>query len=188
MTPPSIAVARLATAEARWFCRGALPDEVARWHAADGAVEQEPARRDRYLRLPGVHGVGVKSRCGQLEIKARVADTGLRVAWTRTTSPVEAWLKWSAPAGEIVDAWWQADGVAPIVVAKLRRRRRWSGAAGAATLELAALEVGGRAFWSFAIEADAPAAVPAALAAAGDAPGRWALVAKGYPAWLDDLE
>ncbi len=174
----SAEIARLATVEARWFGDGPLTADLVAWFEAGGEVHLEPPRTDRYLRLPGARGVGVKWRGRRFEIKARREATPARVVWQRRTAPLEAWLKWSAPLdlrGE--------DAVPPLDVAKTRRLLARAGV----QVELAALEISGRRCWTFGLEGARAGDVEAVLATAwaAAAPRARVTFAGGYPAWLD---
>ncbi len=169
---------RLATVEARWFGAGPVPDALAGWFERGGDVIREPPRTDRYLRLFGVTAVGVKLRAGRLEIKARREGDAATVRWAGRDSPREAWLKWSAPLGELA-----ADPVPPLDVSKRRRLLARPGV----QVELAELEVAGAPFWTFGLEAETAAALDAVLASAWatSAPACAPHAGCGYPAWLD---
>jgi hypothetical protein len=173
-------ITRLATVEARWFGDGPVPAALVDWFEAPGDVRHEEARTDRYVRLPGVEAVGVKQRAGRFEIKARRAGPTARVVWAGRTAPLERWLKWSAPPAALGD-----DAVPPMDVDKRRRLRALPGV----QVELAALEVAGRAAWTFGLEGAGAADVEAVLASAwaAAAPVPAIAVAGGYPAWLDRL-
>jgi hypothetical protein len=171
---------RAATSEARWFAPGAPPAAVLRWFEAGGVVRREPTRTDRYLRLDGVHGVGVKHRAGRLEIKARRAEPAATVVWAGRPAPLEAWLKWSAPAAALAH-----DAVAPVDVAKRRRLLDRHGV----QVELAELALMGHRWWTFGLEAATGPGVEAVLASAwaATAPRAAPLWAGAYPAWLDHV-
>ncbi len=171
---------RLATREARWFAAGAPPTALLRWFEAGGVVRSEPIRTDRYLRLDGVHGVGVKHRAGRLEIKARREGPAGTVVWADRPAPLEAWLKWSAPLAALAH-----DAVAPVDVAKRRRLLECDGV----QVELAELALMGNRWWTFGLEAATGAGVEAVLASGwgAAAPRAATLWAGAYPAWLDHV-
>ena len=172
----SDAVARAGTVEARWFGAGALPSALAAWFERAGGSTEAP-RTDRYLQLPGVEAVGVKWRAGRFELKARRARPAATVVWQATPSPLEAWLKWSAPTAPCGD-----DLVPPLDVGKARRLLTQDGV----QVELAALEVAGRRFWTFGPEGERADRVEAVLASpwVAAAPPVPVAFAGGYPAWL----
>lgn len=174
------AVERLATVEARWFAAGPVPATVAAWFEAAGEVHREPTRTDRYVRLPGVDGVGVKQREGRFEIKARRAGAFGVIVWAGHPTPLEAWLKWSAPLDALAD-----DPLPPVDVAKSRRLATRHGV----QVELAELAVGERRFWTFGLEGERAGDLEAVLASpwAAAAPKAAVACAGGYPAWLDRL-
>jgi hypothetical protein len=169
---------RLATVEARWFGAGPVPEDVVAWFEAGGGVRPDRVRTDGYLRLPGVAAVGVKLRAGRLEIKARREGPSAAVVWAGHASPLEAWLKWSAPLEVLVD-----DPRPPLDVVKARRLLVRAGV----QVELAALEVAGGRHWTFGLEAGSAAALRAVLASdwAATAPAAVVTHAGAYPGWLD---
>jgi hypothetical protein len=169
---------RLATVEARWFGDGPVPPLLVAWFEAPGDVRREAARTDRYVRLPGVEAVGVKHRGDRFEIKARRVRPSAQVVWAGRSAPLEAWLKWSAPAAAAGD-----DTLPPVAVAKRRRLREAHGV----QVELATLWLGDVTGWTFGLEGACAAAVEAVLASAWAAavPATEIAFAGGYPAWLD---
>jgi len=171
-------VERLATVEARWFGAGSVPDDLAAWFEAEGGVRREPVRTDRYLRLPGVAAVGVKLRAGRLEIKARREAPPGAAVWAGHPSPLDGWLKWSAPLDALA-----ADPLPPLDVAKARRLLVRAGV----QVELAALEVAGGQHWTFGLEGESAAGLQAVLASewAARAPAPAISHAGAYPGWLD---
>lgn len=174
------------TAEVRWFQPGPVPPEVEAWFDRLGPAVERQSRVDRYL-APTDAALGVKLREGALEPKRRTAVLD-PLAVGRAEATAEAWAKWSfelAEAPEPDDGW--------VEVRKTRRQRRLEAADGACTLELAAVTVGGGAWWSVCLEAEGESdSVRRAALDAGarqwlgrdDAPALPASAARGYPVWL----
>lgn len=173
-------VARLATVEARWFGEGPPDDALLAWFGAEGEVRRYPPRTDVYIRLPGVTGVGVKRRHDRFEIKARRDGPTARVVWAGSATPLERWLKWSAPHRPIA-----GDPLPPVEVVKTRRL----GSRGGVQVELAALAVAGARFWTFGLEGGSAGEVETVLAGAWAAGAPRADVAftGAYPAWIDHI-
>jgi len=173
-------VERLVTVEARWFGDGPPGEALLDWFEARAEVRRYPPRTDLYVRLPGVTGVGVKERDGRFEIKARRDRPLRRLVWGGWTTPLETWLKWSAPRAPI-----DGDPVSPVAVSKTRRLAM----SGDVQLELATLEVAAARFWTFGLEGRTSGEVQAVLASAwaGAAPAVDVTFAGAYPAWIDDI-
>jgi hypothetical protein len=199
------------SAELRWFAEGAPPPEVTDWFGnlgPDGLMAIEDERIDRYVVPASPDEPGVKLR--DLKPDAPEKPPSLEVKQrTRTLerSPVasgraEAWRKWSFPLpGPDVDtAGW-------VDVRKARRMWKFAvaedGAVDAvapsgrpevgANVELSALGIGGRPWWSVCAEAFGPDegaaaraldAVAARVFASGVPPALAAAASMGYPAWL----
>lgn len=98
--------------EVRWFFDGGLDAAGPRvadwfthqWRALGRAGEGPPAwpdtwRDDRYLLLPGVDDMGIKTREGRFEIKGRLADFGPWDFAAGVRGRVQRWAKWSYDLG-----------------------------------------------------------------------------------------
>lgn len=85
------------SAELRWFYRQQLPEKVREWFCSAKLCEEEAARTDHYLVLPGSNEVGVKVRDGRkLEIKARTKmPEPFSLATGASVGRQDSWLKWS---------------------------------------------------------------------------------------------
>ncbi len=170
--------------EVRWFFPGgtAANAGLAEWFVDTQPVPREPeterprwqprsdGKPDVYLRLPGVHDMGIKLREGLLQIKGRVAELGPVGFGGGRAGIVDCWCKWSyadaLPALETVFRP-AAAGSATIPVAKTRALRLFVLSGGddlremrpgcavdrGVMAELAELTVAGRAFVSLAFEA-----------------------------------
>ena len=174
----SAEIARLATVEARWFGDGPLTADLVAWFEEAGDVAVEPPRTDRYLRLPGVEGVGVKWRAGASRSRPATGGTagaGGLAADAGAARGLAQMVRAARPTG--------ADTPPPLDVAKTRRLV----ARGGVQVELAALEMAGRRFWTFGLEGARAGDVEAVLATAwaAAAPRARVTFAGGYPAWLD---
>ena len=118
----------LITLELRWFCRGTPPIEVEHWFSADclGQLQESvEEREDLYLYTPECDYLNIKLRQGNLEVKWRKAELGIRRFNPSWEGKVEQWLKWSCedPTKQSIIA---ADliGKRPWVAVKKRRRQR----------------------------------------------------------------
>jgi len=196
----------LDTTELRWFVPGLLPAEIDGWFTGPAGFHQE--RRDTYLidsHLDGRCDVGVKRRFGEtLELKVRRSlDAGVELG-DGLAGPLEVWRRWS-PADGLVEV--DADARC-VEVCKSIVKRRFStngseiefslGALGASSgcdVEIAAVTVGSRRWWTFAFAAfgpiatrrDALLAAWQGLVAASPCPSpltAGAGRAMGYPEWL----
>ena len=170
------------TAEIRWFHPGPLPPDAEAWFGEVIAVACVEARTDRYL-VPVADDCGEKLREGRAESKQRLATARPLVCGSAAGTP-EVWSK------TVVD---DLPDRRSVEVAKRRRYGRVETRGGRCTLELAALDVAGEAWWTVGLEASGqgpgrrlPALREAAQrwlthAAAPDLP---AAAARAYPAWL----
>ena len=84
------------TAEIRWFFQGAPDGRVRSWFDDSALAQEEDARIDSYLLMPGCTTTGVKIRQGHFEIKAQTSpgepvDYGNGVAGFKGS-----WVKWSS--------------------------------------------------------------------------------------------
>jgi hypothetical protein len=171
------------TIEVRWFLPGEPDPAVAAWVNGGAPAAWTGRRRDVYLVIPGVDGLGLKLRGeettalgtapGRFEVKARAAQrAGIDLPSGRVAGRVEEWLKWSYVGGAIQPF------VAPllahplrVVVDKQRLRRKHDLASGppfprvavdgtevprGAFLELTAVRVRRRPWWSLGLEAFGP--------------------------------
>ena len=195
------------TAEIRWFQPGRLPQEVWVWFTGLGPepVEQ-PEREDRYMLLPELSHMGIKTREGRLEIKRRTHILGDRRPGHEVEGRLEAWRKWALPLD------WQGAAGPPtagdwISVGK----RRWvtvfdvdagharpvdgdAVAEGACQVEVCALSGTLGAWWTVGLEAPGDPEGPAAevverTAARIFGPGAGSPLlslahSEGYPGWL----
>jgi len=157
------------TLEARWFCPGAIPEQVREWFArGDSAPIHEPSRVDYYLRLQRSHGLGIKLRQGSIEIKHRLHQYGNISFHRHATGVIEHWRKWSLPLAA------DGEGVAKmlvpqsswIAVRKVRMLRAYRCDAGGQIiaaqgeyadqgchLELTSVQARNRVWWTLAFEA-----------------------------------
>lgn len=150
------------TLEVRWFEPGMLPVRVKDWFDKDCPGELlrlSEARQDLYLRIPRCEALSFKLRQGNLELKSRRAELGIRqfgeVARTAQkavfwTGKVEKWNKFSlngsawlnnALTGVRKEKFW-------VAVQKMRWQRQDQGI----FYELTQLEISDRAWWSIAFE------------------------------------
>jgi hypothetical protein len=199
------------TVEVRWFYPGVAPERVATWFTQDdGATEVQPPRVDRYLRLVGRDGLGIKLREGRIEIKQRHASTSTALA-SEVVGLVERWTKWGYGLAEEADndrtaeqdaAWvsvekrrWVRtyriadDGAIELTSRSLTTPRRECSA------ELARVEIEGQAWWTLGFEAAGDEATlrttletVARHVLADMAPPALDLAhSYGYPRWLRSL-
>ena len=156
-----------ATLEARWFRRGATPDDMRDWFAAADVAPTEDARDDHYLGLPGVGFLTVKLRDDKVEAKRSEAEFGVHVWHPALIGRTSQWSKWSFTLEEA-----QSTGVDPpddawLTVRKQRALRMIrvdpDGAAAevassarldhGCVAELSGIELDGEAWWSLCFEA-----------------------------------
>lgn len=172
------------SAEVRWFFKvpaeaEAIPSEVETWFCRGKALPVEE-RDDTYLRFPGCETVGVKLRAGKnFEIKA-LCTPPVRTHFTPTVmGNVDTWLKWSSSYRDLVENFSSLPHPEEwIVMSKRRRSRKWSldgdlvevdaqtsqpkEGCGA---ELTVVEMAGKRWWTFGLEAfGSPATVGSNLA------------------------
>jgi hypothetical protein len=177
--------APLATFEVRWFLEGGIREHRAlrAWFETtdpfkrgprvgaptwQGRLDDEP---DVYLLVPGAADIGIKWREGQLQVKGRLADQGVR-AFGPHRGRLEQWVKWSyADLPEPYRHLFTGSpelGVRTVAVAKTRAQRKIALGTSASdateveaaafverglNAELADLSVSGRAWCSVAFEA-----------------------------------
>lgn len=150
------------TLEVRWFESGTLPIQVKNWfcEACPGEwLSLSEERQDLYLRLPRWEAVSFKIRQGNLELKLRQAELGIRqfseVNKTAQKTDfwagkLEKWRKFSLRGSVWLNA--ALTGVRKeklwVAVKKVRWQRRYQGI----LYELTQLEISDRACWSIAFE------------------------------------
>jgi hypothetical protein len=82
------------TIEVRWFYRGELPAEIAKWFGRLGTqLEKIDTRSDFYLQSSSPD-VGVKLRHGNLEVKYRQQHLGTISVDGLNDGCIERWSKW----------------------------------------------------------------------------------------------
>lgn len=195
-----------ATVEARWFAPGRPPEVLERRFDDLGAPGPE-ARTDAYLHLPGAPELGVKLRAdGQrMEFKLREAEFGETRLAGGPAARLERWKKWSFPVtaghrsvpglGLPAGSWLEVGKDRRLVTYRLTRDGAVLPAAEwpdeGCSLELTALESGGRKWWSVAFEAFGDRPVDALLATTEEffrVPGAGealeGTLSCAYPAWL----
>jgi hypothetical protein len=172
------------SAEVRWFFKvqpenEAIPSEVEAWFC-QGKVLPVEERDDTYLRFHGCETVGVKLRAGKnFEIKARCTPP-VRTHFTPTvTGNVDTWLKWSSSHRDLVESFSSLPSLEEWVqVSKRRRSRKWSldgdlvevdarrsQPREGCVAELTVVELAGKTWWTFGMEAfGSPATVSSNLA------------------------
>lgn len=191
--------------EVRWFFPGPIPPDVEAWyHHELPQATAEPARVDRYLRLPAIESLGIKVRAGLLEVKQRRESFGPRTFSAQAEGRVERWRKWSFPVDE-TDASarsWTAPHHHWLDVEKARAlammpyplagpRGDWI----ACLVELTQVQVAGQTWWTLGLETarNAPPKVEVLAGVARDVlhgPGTPELAlhaSYAYPAWLGHL-
>lgn len=186
------------TLEVRWFCQGAIPEQVREWFAcSDPPPLHEPLRVDYYLRLQRSEALGIKLREGSLEIKQRLRQHGNLRFHRCVTGAIEQWRKWSLPLAAT------QDGLAEVLVPKsswmgvrkermLRSYRCDAEGQVVATpggyadrgchVELTSIQAGGSLWWTLACEAyGAEPSLRRSLASTM----AYLLEHEGAPCWLD---
>ena len=132
----------LATYEVRWFFTGAVQQypSLRRWFETAVPIAQNPDVRppqwqerlggqpDIYLLVPHGTDMGIKWREGQLQIKGRVASSGIQRFGEGHQGQVERWVKWSyanVPAAyQQLFANGEKQGLKTIAVHKIRATRK----------------------------------------------------------------
>jgi hypothetical protein len=187
------------TAELRWFFPQEPPRPVVAWFEA--ASEPPRSRSDIYLVLPGTDALGVKIRGGttRFELKLRPAPPRPLTVAGDVSGQLEEWQRWSYSRPSFT-RFLPRLGLPKERWVEVGKRRRlvtipYRGEAGC-RVELTALRVQGRRWWTVGFEAFGPDAdrVPALEAAAErffgalDLPdGLGADCSCGYPGWLTTL-
>jgi len=197
------------TVEVRWFFQGKCTDEVSDWFSTVvGTVESPEIRTDKYLWLPGMTSLGVKTRGQNLEIKLRIGEYGAVKLGPAAGGQLEQWRKWSfgldhAPGemklARVNDSNW-------IPIRKQRFLRRYkikndqeviaislgSLPAAGCEVELTAIELLDQSWWTFAFESfgeestlvDSLTLLSATILSFGSPPRLPEARSFGYPQWL----
>jgi hypothetical protein len=196
------------TAEVRWFREGRAPAHVEAWFSGGGREPTVlPVRVDHYLRLVDSEHLGIKLREGRLEVKRRSRSLPV----TRFSAPVagvmELWRKWGVPlaggppqvSGDPGASWIEVEKERALCRYRLMEDRRmvatatdWYPEQGC-DLELTAVRVRGREWWTLAFEAFGPADsvgenllnVAELVFGAGEPLTLDAADSYGYPRWLE---
>jgi hypothetical protein len=160
------ACAEVSTLEVRWIFPGELEPAVAAWFGRFPARTE--SREDTYQVHPQQRGLSVKIRGnGALEVKAYCGSQGILEVPGRARGHVQAWHKWSFPAGlsrqgRDAPAGWKR-------VHKTRRLSRLAlasdemvaydrelGQAPGCSAELTEIRTHGQHWWSLGFEATGP--------------------------------
>jgi hypothetical protein len=200
------------TAEVRWFYEGRAPADVEAWFRGGGREPTvQPVRVDHYLRLEDGEHLGVKLREGRLEVKQRGRTLPITRFNARVAGVTELWRKWSLPlaGGPQSVSSSACPGISWIEVDKERAHCRYRLLEGrrilltstdwypdqGCDLELTAVRVRGKAWWTLALEAFGPSGsvhenllrVAEVVFGAGEPPTMDAAASYGYPQWLELL-
>jgi hypothetical protein len=196
------------TAEVRWFHGGRAPAHVEAWFRDCGREPTvQPVRVDHYLRLTGGDSMGIKVREGRLEVKQRYVSSRTVHFQPRISGVVEHWRKWGIPlavgphhvSGRPGASWIEVEKERALCRYRLLEDRRivatstdWNPAQGC-DLELTAVRVRGREWWTLALEAFGQSdtvlenllRVTEVVFGAGEPPTLEAADSYGYPRWLE---
>jgi hypothetical protein len=196
-----------ATMEARWFRRGATPEDVREWFEAADVPPTEEARDDHYLALPGVAFLTLKLRDDRIEAKRSDADLGVHVWHPALIGRCVQWTKWSFTLQEAQSTGVAAPDAAWLTVHKRRATRIVRVDADGTTVEVptgaqvprgciaevSAIELDGEPWWSLCFEAFGPtgqlrdvldAAIRHVLATSSAPPPLAAADSFDYAPWL----
>jgi hypothetical protein len=151
------------TLEVRWFLREGHPDAATAWFRAEDDLVRADRRTDYYLNL-FLEQLGIKLREGNLEIKLREKDLGIRKFTSGVAGRCGLWRKLSLPiADEAVETlpdmdprWW-------VSITKERQLRLFDArgesipttarVTDGCSLELTRLAVGEQSWWTVGFEA-----------------------------------
>jgi hypothetical protein len=196
------------TAEVRWFHEGRAPARVEAWFRGSGRKPAaQPTRVDHYLRLVDGNHLGIKLREGRLEAKQRLERSAAMRFRPRVCGVAETWRKWGVPlnggphqvSGGPGPSWIEVEKERSLCRYRLLEDRRivatstdWYPDQGC-DLELTAVRLRGRDWWTLALEAFGPAVsvhenlrlVAEAVFGAGEPPTLDAADSYGYPRWLE---
>ena len=160
------ACAEVSTLEVRWIFPGELEPAVTAWFGRFPARTE--SREDTYRVNPRERGLSVKVRGnGALEVKAYCGSQGILEVPGRARGHVQAWHKWSFPAGLS-----RQGRDAPAEWRRVRKTRRLSrlalasdemlaydrelGQAPGCSAELTEIRTNGQNWWSLGFEATGP--------------------------------
>jgi hypothetical protein len=196
------------TAEVRWFYEGRAPALVEAWFRRGGrAPTEQPARVDHYLRLVDGEHQGIKLREGRLEVKQRERSLPATRFNAGAAGVMELWRKWSIPlagcphqvSSDPGASWIEVEKERALCRYRLLEDRRivatgtdWYPDQGC-DLELTAVRVRGREWWTLALEAFGPSSSVCenlqlfgeVVFGAGEPPSLDAADSYGYPRWLE---
>lgn len=196
----------LDTSEVRWFASEPLPSEVIAWFTCDGTIGTIEERTDVY-QLHRLHDIGVKRRAREiLEVKVRRSIGGDLMIAADLAAPFEEWRKWSPFQGDPMtpspDVPWIEVHKTVITRTFMLSDHEVVGPAehvddslSGCDVEIAAVNVTGSDYWTFAFEAFGPKSDrrrtvgfswDMLLAESGelDHLGSRFDIAAGYPEWL----
>jgi hypothetical protein len=196
------------TAEVRWFHRGRAPAHVEAWFRGGGREPTvQSVRVDRYLRLVDGEHLGIKLREGRLEVKQRERSLSVTRFDARAAGVMELWRKWSVPlavgphqvSGDPGTSWIEVEKERALCRYGLLEDRRIVATSTdcypdhGCDLELTAVQVRGREWWTLALEAFGPSgsvcenllSVAEVVFGAGELPTLDAADSYGYPRWLE---
>ena len=96
--PEGASVEGLASLEVRWILPGQLDTAVTGWFSGSQPEPELESREDAYLLDPGLGGLSVKVRAGQvLDVKMFLGSPGILDLPGRARGRLQYWRKWSFP-------------------------------------------------------------------------------------------
>lgn len=152
----------LTTLEVRWFKPGLTPDEVGHWFdlGCPGELLEPPEQReDLYLYTPELEAINLKRRWGNLELKLRQAELGIRTFGSRQEAggiftgwegKIERWHKWG-DEGAQTQSFLSSKIIKTrpwVPVQKVRRKRLYQGIC----CELTQVGLSNHPWWTIAFE------------------------------------
>lgn len=168
--PEGAIIEGLRSLEVRWIFPGQLDTAVAGWFP--GSQPETESREDAYLLDPGLGGLSVKVRAGQvLDVKMFLGSPGILDLPGRVRGRMQYWRKWSFPFSPL-----RPDSGDPGGWRRVRKQRRviWfslsgdrverapavpgpAGLQARCAVELTELRVEHQDWWSLGLEATGPA-------------------------------